>query len=432
MAIEVRMPALSPTMEKGALAKWLVAVGDHVKAGDLLAEIETDKATIEFESADDGRVAALSVAEGTEDILVGSVIATLAEEDDDALDRVEAPTAAAPPVVPLPAPSTRTPESANVPNASEPDADTAPSPRVLPGDLIKATPLAARIASARGIDLEGISGTGPDGRIVKADLEPKLVPASVPVSSLMAAPASRAEADARAPIPDIPHTVAKLSNMRKTIARRLVQSKREAPHIYLTVDIKLDALLELRGALNATLESRGIKLSVNDMLIKAQAVALMQTPSCNVMFSGEELVSFQRADIAVAVSIPNGLITPVIVAADRKTLSVIAAEMKDFASRAKAGKLKPEEYSGGTASLSNMGMLGIKQFDAVINPPQGMILAIGAAEKRACVGDDGGFAAQTVMSATGSFDHRAIDGADGAAFMTAFKSLVETPIRLIA
>ncbi|WP_420141279.1 2-oxo acid dehydrogenase subunit E2, partial [Sphingomonas sp.] len=248
--------------------------------------------------------------------------------------------------------------------------------------------------------------------------------------------AAQAEAPRAAPAPaaapeGVPSETVKLSNMRKTIARRLTESKQTVPHIYLTVDINLDALLKLRTELNKGLESRGVKLSVNDMLIKAQAVALMEVPSCNVQFGGDSLIQFKRADISVAVSIPGGLITPVVTGADTKSLSAIATEIKDLAARAREGKLQPHEYAGGTASLSNMGMYGIKQFEAIINPPQAMILAIGAGEKRPYVVGDA-LQIATVMSATGSFDHRAIDGADGAAFMAAFKRLVENPLGMLA
>jgi pyruvate dehydrogenase E2 component (dihydrolipoamide acetyltransferase) len=281
-----------------------------------------------------------------------------------------------------------------------------------------------------------VSGSGPRGRIVKADVDsakPGAAPAAqaesaAPVVTAAAAPVPAAKP---ATVPDIPHESTKLSNVRKTIARRLTESKQTVPHIYLTVNIRLDALLKLRGELNKSLESRGVKLSVNDLLIKAQAVALMQVPTCNVMFTPDQLITFQRADISVAVSTPSGLITPIIVGANTASLSSISTQMKDLAARARDGKLKPEEYQGGTASISNMGMFGITQFDAVINPPQAMILAVGAGEKRPyVVGDE--LTVATVMSATGSFDHRAIDGADGAQFMKAFKHLVENPLGMLA
>ena len=297
---------------------------------------------------------------------------------------------------------------------------------------MKASPLARRLAQARGLDLGAISGSGPGGRIVKADIE-RAVTGGAPAA---AAPASAAPAQAPA-VPsaavetDIPHETVKLSNMRKTIARRLTEAKQTIPHIYLTVDIRLDALLKLRAEINQGLESRGIKVSVNDMLIKGLAASLMEVPECNVSIAGDQLLKYQRADISVAVSIPGGLITPIITGADSRSLSSISTAMTELAGRAKEGKLQPHEYQGGTASLSNMGMFGIKQFDAVINPPQGMIMAIGAGEKRPYVIDDS-LQIATVMSATGSFDHRAIDGADGARMMQAFKRLVEAPLGMVA
>ena len=297
-------------------------------------------------------------------------------------------------------------------------------------ERIIASPLAKRIAVNKGLDLTSVKGSGPNGRIVKADVEEFAggvsAPSAVHNSPPLPLPAPHAAIDT-----DIPHEVIKLSNMRKTIARRLTESKQRVPHIYLTVDVRLDALLKLRGELNASLEARGIKLSVNDMLIKALALALVQVPKCNVSFAGDNMLQYTRADISVAVSVPTGLITPIITDAANKSLSKISTEVGELAARAKEGKLQPHEYQGGTASISNMGMMGIKQFDAVINPPQGMILAVGAGEKRPYIVDDA-LAIATVMSATGSFDHRAIDGADGAMFMKVFKELVEKPLGLVA
>jgi pyruvate dehydrogenase E2 component (dihydrolipoamide acetyltransferase) len=309
-----------------------------------------------------------------------------------------------------------------------------PQPAAAPraeGDRVKASPLARRLAQAQNVDLNSLQGTGPGGRIVRADVDaavgkgPAAAPAAAPTPATAHAVAPGVIEQA------IPHEAIKLSNMRKTIARRLTESKQQVPHIYLTVDIQLDALLKLRGELNAGLESRGVKLSVNDLLIKALAQALIEVPECNVSFAGDQLFKYSRADISVAVSIPAGLITPIIVGADTKSVSAISTEMKDLAGRAKEGKLQPQEYQGGTASLSNMGMYGIKQFEAVINPPQGMIMAIGAGEKRPYVINDS-LQIATVMSATGSFDHRAIDGADGAKLMQAFKRLVENPLGMLA
>jgi pyruvate dehydrogenase E2 component (dihydrolipoamide acetyltransferase) len=419
MAIELKMPALSPTMEEGTLARWLVKAGDTVKSGDLIAEIETDKATMEFEAVDEGVVTEILVAEGSDGVKVGTVIAMIQGEDD-------APAAA--PKVAAPAPI------AEAPSAPAPIATSAPAPVSVAkadGDRIKASPLAKRIATELGVDLSTITGTGPNGRIVKEDVEAASTDAPAKAAVPAAAPAPIA---ASAPVVadgSIPHEAVKLSNMRKTIARRLTESKQTVPHIYLTVDVRLDVLLKLRGELNASLEGRGIKLSVNDMLIKALALALTQVPKCNVSFAGDTMLQYSRADISVAVSVPTGLITPIVVDAANKSLSTISTEIGALAAKAKEGKLQPHEYQGGTASISNMGMMGIKQFEAVINPPQAMIMAIGAGEKRPYVVDDA-LAIATVMSATGSFDHRAIDGADGAELMKVFKELVEKPLGLVA
>ncbi|MES2453245.1 MAG: 2-oxo acid dehydrogenase subunit E2, partial [Pseudomonadota bacterium] len=374
MSIEIKMPALSPTMEEGTLAKWLVKEGDIVKSGDLMAEIETDKATMEFEAVDEGVIGKILVAEGTDNVKVGTVIATLLAEGESA-DSAPAPKAAAPKEEPkAEAPKQ---EAAPAPVAEAPKQAATPAVAAS-GDRVKASPLARRIAAEKGVELSALAGSGPNGRIVKADVEgakPGAAPAAVAVSASEAV----APAPARpAVVPDIPHTAEKLSNIRKTIARRLTESKQTVPHIYLTVDIRLDKLLKLRTEFNAALESRGVKLSVNDLLIKALGVSLIQVPKCNVMFTPDQLISFQRADISVAVSTPSGLITPIIAEADTKGLAAISEQMKDLATRARDNKLKPEEYQGGTASLSNMGMFGIKQFEAVINPPQGMIMAIGA------------------------------------------------------
>jgi pyruvate dehydrogenase E2 component (dihydrolipoamide acetyltransferase) len=307
---------------------------------------------------------------------------------------------------------------------------------------VKVSPLARRLAANDGLDLSAIKGSGPGGRIVKADLAgaPKGGAAPAPAAAAPTASAPKAAAPAAAPAPatssptdyPTPHEQVKLSGMRKTIARRLTESKQTVPHIYLTVDVRLDALLKLRGELNDALSSRGVKLSVNDMLVKALGVALMQVPECNVQFQGDTMLKFSRADVSVAVSIPGGLITPIVTSADTKSLAAISTEMKDLADRAKAGKLQPSEYQGGTASLSNMGMMGITQFDAVINPPQGMILAVSAGEKRPWVFPGDVLGVATAMYVTGSFDHRAIDGADGARLMSAFKTLVEKPLGLVA
>ena len=433
MPIAIKMPALSPTMEEGTLAKWLVKVGDTVKSGDIMAEIETDKATMEFEAVDEGTITAISVAEGTEGVKVGTVIATIAGEDE---DTSPAPVAMAAP----------RPETTSVPAQAGTSRVTAPA-RVRPPeapasageqsktseDRVIASPLAKRIAADCGIDLKTVQGSGPHGRIVKADVEG--APAKAGASGVGVQPAAApASAGApAAPTPDfgIPYEAEKLNNIRKVIARRLTEAKQTIPHIYLTVDVRLDALLKLRGELNKALEADGVKLSVNDLLIKALAKALIRVPKCNVSFAGDELRIFSRADISVAVAAPSGLITPIIVDAATKGVAQISTEMKALADKAKAGKLQPHEYQGGTASLSNLGMFGIKQFDAVINPPQGMIMAVGAGEPRPFV-VDGALSVASVMSATGSFDHRAIDGADGAQLMQAFKDLIEQPLGLVA
>ena len=417
MSIAIKMPALSPTMEEGTLTKWLVKVGDKVAAGDIMAEIETDKATMEFEAVDEGIIADIAVAEGTEGVKVGTVIATLAEEGEDPQSVKAA--GGAPEAVPAPAPAPAAQAPAPTPAPAAAPAP-APSPPAATGDRVIASPLAKRIAAEKGISLAGVQGSGPHGRIVKADVEGAKPGAIAPTATPAAAQPG-----------EIPHEVEKLSGMRKTIARRLTESKQTIPHIYLTVDIQLDKLLKLRAEINDALASQGVKVSVNDLLIKALAKALLAVPVCNVQFAGDNLLKFSRADISVAVSIPGGLITPIVVDAGTKTVSQISTEMKDLAERAREHKLQPHEYQGGTASLSNMGMFGIKQFEAVINPPQAMIMAIGSGEKRPYV-VDGALSVATVMSATGSFDHRAIDGADGAQLMKVFKELCEKPLGLVA
>ena len=460
MPIELKMPALSPTMEEGTLAKWLVKEGDQVSSGDILAEIETDKATMEFEAVDEGTVLKILVAEGSDGVKVGTPIAMLGEEGEEASAAPaqaaapanavkEQPSPAQPaaggsyaPTIAPPAPGGgETPAAPAAPVQSGGDSGDAgyrppPIPKGEPADRsndgarIKASPLARRLAEAQGIDLSTITGSGPGGRIVRADLGDKAGGRPSQAQVAAAAPAPQPQA-AQVDPGSIPHEAVKLSNMRKTIARRLTESKQQIPHIYLTLDVQLDRLLKLRAELNDGLTARGVKLSVNDMLIKALALALIEVPECNVSFAGDQLIKYSRADIAVAVSIPNGLITPIVAGANDKTLSKISTEMGELAGRAKEGKLQPHEYQGGTASLSNMGMFGIKQFEAVINPPQGMIMAIGAGEKRPYVIDDS-LQIATVMSATGSFDHRAIDGADGARLMQAFKALCEKPMGLVA
>jgi pyruvate dehydrogenase E2 component (dihydrolipoamide acetyltransferase) len=441
MAIELKMPALSPTMEKGTLAKWLVAVGDTVKAGDLLAEIETDKATMEFEAVDDGKVAQLVVAEGTDDVPVGTVIAVLAEEG----EAVAASDVAAPAVPPAPSPAPASPPAAVeiaptapvVTATAAPPAPAAPKEaphavpaatarRTSPADRVRVSPLAARIADAKGLDLSAIKGTGPNGRIVRADLGIKSLlletatPASAPANVIAIA----------APPEGVPLETVKLSAMRKTIARRLSESKQTVPHFYLTARCNIDALLRLRSELNASLDGRGVKLSVNDFMMKALALALVEVPDANVQFGGDVLHRFARVDVSMAVAIEGGLVTPVIRGVDALSLSAIAQASKDLAAKARDGKLLPEDYQGGTVSISNLGMFGIDEMIPVINPPQAVILGIGAGIEQPWK-VDGALGLATIVAATASFDHRAIDGAAAARFMAAFRNLVESPLAIL-
>ncbi|MDT7934719.1 MAG: 2-oxo acid dehydrogenase subunit E2 [Sphingomonadaceae bacterium] len=483
---DILMPALSPTMEAGTLSRWLKKQGDPVKPGDVLAEIETDKATMEVEAIDEGTLTRIVVPDGTEDVKVGALIAVIAAEgegeDVGAFDATGEANASPPRLAgdgPGAAPTgtaLRNGEVAAAPaggfvaqDGGEVAANTSPPPAG--AERVKASPLAKRLAELRGIELSALTGSGPGGRIVKADVDAAGASASAarPIAGQAAggsreasgeekraaqpsppppgtpdraaqpggggvkapAPAPESPAGLPAEAADIPHQAVKLSNMRKVIARRLTESKQTVPHYYLAVDVRLDALLKLRGELNASLDGQGVKLSVNDLLIKALALALRQVPDANVSFTGDSLLKFGRADISVAVAIPAGLITPIITGADQIRVSEIAMRMKELAARAKDGKLQPHEYQGGTASLSNLGMYGIKQFEAVINPPQGMILAVGAGERRPWVDGDA-IVPATIMTATGSFDHRAIDGAVGAQLMQAFRGLVEQPLTMLA
>ena len=436
MPIELKMPALSPTMEEGTLAKWLVKAGDAVRSGDILAEIETDKATMEFEAVDEGTIVAIAVPEGSEGVKVGTVIATLAGEGEPV---VPVDTVTSAPVPQTPAASAQPPA---IPAMKEPEPAPVPVPVAVTladrGNRIAASPLARRIAVQAGIDLASLAGSGPGGRIVKADVIATGAPGVAARPAAGSTPlAPSAISTTSAPVPDfgIPFEDEKLGNVRKVIARRLTEAKQTIPHIYLTVDVRLDALLKLRGELNATLAGEGagegVKLSVNDLMIKALARALERVPQCNVAFGGDVLRRYSRVDVSVAVAAPSGLITPIVTDAGGKSISAISKEMAALADKAREGKLQPHEYQGGTASLSNLGMYGIRQFDAVINPPQAMILAVGAGEKRPHVIDDA-LCVATVMSATGSFDHRAIDGADAALLMQAFRDLVEQPMTMLA
>jgi pyruvate dehydrogenase E2 component (dihydrolipoamide acetyltransferase) len=430
MAIALTMPALSPTMETGTLAKWLVKVGDQVESGTILAEIETDKATMEFESIDDGVVAKLLIDEGSEDIPVGQLIAVLLEDGDDAsaADAIAAdapapktaPAAAeAAPKPASPAPAAAKPEATPTPAApaQAPAATPVKAPAAKSGDRVFASPLAKRIAEQSGYDISQIPGSGPRGRVIKRDVE-AYSPAAAP-----AAASGMVSMDDDAPYEEI-----KLSNMRKTIAKRLTESKQTVPHFYLSVDVELDNLLAARKGLNAM--SDDYKISVNDFVIKACAAALMKVPAANVQFMGDTMRQFKRADISVAVAIDGGLITPVVKGANQKGLRQISDETKDLAKRAHEGKLAPEEYAGGTFSISNMGMMGVKQFDAVINPPQAAILAVGAGEQRPVV-KNGALSVATVMTITLSCDHRAIDGAVGAEFLAAVKMFLQEPSAML-
>lgn len=453
MPINITMPALSPTMEEGNLAKWLVKEGDKVSPGDVIAEIETDKATMEVEAVDEGTVAKLVVPAGTEGVKVNAVIAILAADGEDAGAAAKggdaAPVASAPKAEAAPAAAVA-PAPAAAPVAAAPAAKpAATNGAAVSGDARSfASPLARRIAKDAGVDLSAVTGTGPHGRVVKADVE-----AAIAGGGAKAAPAAKAPAGAPAAAPAakgmsddqvlklfeegsyelIPH-----DNMRKTIARRLVEAKSTIPHFYLTLDCDIDALLALRTQLNAAAptvktdkgEVPAYKLSVNDMIIKAMALALKAVPDANVSWTDQAMVKHKHADVGVAVSIPGGLITPIIRQADIKTLSVISNEMKDLAVRARNRKLKPEEYQGGTSAVSNLGMFGIKDFSAVINPPHATILAVGAGEPRPVV-KGGEIKIANVMSVTLSTDHRAVDGALGAELLAAFKRLIENPMGML-
>ncbi|MER9769731.1 pyruvate dehydrogenase complex dihydrolipoamide acetyltransferase [Mesorhizobium sp. M0189] len=470
MPINITMPALSPTMEEGNLSKWLVKEGDKVSPGDVIAEIETDKATMEVEAVDEGTVAKLVVPAGTEGVKVNALIAVLAAEGEDAASaaksgdgaapaKAEATQEKAPISPPVGEMSTKSTEGGAVPPAAGSEAPPSGLPAISPtrGEIsqsangrIFASPLARRIAKEAGVDVSAVTGSGPHGRVVRADVE-----AAISSGGAKAAPAAKAAAAgapapaAAAPKPMSDEQVLKLfaegsyelvphDNMRKTIARRLVEAKTTIPHFYLTLDCELDALLALRTQINAAApvkktekgETPAYKLSVNDMVIKALAMALMAVPDANASWTENAMVKHKHADVGVAVSIPGGLITPIIRRADEKTLSVISNEMKDLAGRARSRKLKPEEYQGGTTAVSNLGMFGIKDFSAVINPPHATILAVGAGEQRAVV-KNGEIKIATIMSVTLSTDHRAVDGALGAELLVAFKRMVENPMGML-
>ena len=427
---DILMPALSPTMEEGVLAKWNVKVGDTVKSGDVIAEIETDKATMEVEAVDEGVVDAIVVPAGTEGVKVNAVIATLKGEGG-----ASAPPPQPSPVkgegadakIPLPSREREGPApKAGEGEGSAPPATKSPSP---PTERVFATPLARRIASQKGVDLLAIKGSGPHGRIVKADVETAQSGAAKPT----AAPAEHRPVQSLEQMGIAPgsYDLIPLDGMKKTIARRMTDSFRDIPHFPLTIDLEIDGLLAARAKINAALEKRGVKVSVNDLVIKAVALALKIVPEANASYTPEGIALHHRCDIAVAVAIDGGLITPIVRAAEDRTLADIATSMKDLAERARTRKLKPEEFQGGTFSISNLGMMGIKSFASIINEPQGCILSVGVGEKRAVVKNDA-LAIATVMTVTLTCDHRVLDGAIGARFLQAFKGLIEDPITMLA
>ena len=432
MPNEILMPALSPTMEEGTLAKWLVKEGDTVSSGDLIAEIETDKATMEFEAVDEGVMGKILIAEGTEGVKVNSPIAVLLEEGENADDIA----------VSTKAPEAQKASDATVEVSAPAAAETAAPPASPPattntGTRIFATPLARRIAKDKGLDLTQIKGSGPHGRIVKADVEtaksgtaPK--PTGAPITaapSLAAGPATDAVLKM---YEGREFEEVNLDGMRKTIAARLTEAKQSVPHFYLRRDINLDSLLKFRSQLNKGLETREIKLSINDFIIKACALALQQVPDANAVWAGDRILKMRASDVAVAVAIDGGLFTPVLKDAEAKTLSSLSAEMKDLANRARERKLAPHEYQGGAFAISNLGMFGIDNFDAIINPPQGAILAVGSGVKKPIVGEDGEIKTATIMSVSMSVDHRVIDGALGAHLLTAIVTNLENPMMMLA
>jgi pyruvate dehydrogenase E2 component (dihydrolipoamide acetyltransferase) len=429
MSTEILMPALSPTMAEGKLARWLKKEGDAVKSGDVLAEIETDKATMEFEAVDEGVLARILVPEGAEGVKVNAPIAVLAEEGEDVSKAGVSPGARAstPAASPQPAPA------AGVAAPSVAGGTPAlPAKHDAPGNRVFASPLARRIAKDRGIDLAGVKGSGPHGRIVKADVDghEAAAPAAIAAERAVAAAPPKPAPAAKPALPELgpPYTEVPNSTMRKTIARRLTEAKATIPHFYLTVDCDIDPLLKLRTDLNSRLD--GGKLSVNDLLIRCVALALRKVPAANASWTDSAIRLYSEVDISIAVATPGGLITPIIKSADKKGLGTISAEMKDLATRARDGKLKPEEYQGGGFTISNLGMFGIREFAAIINPPQGCILAVGAGEQRPVV-KNGALAVATMMTCTLSVDHRVVDGAVGAEFLAAFKKLVEDPLSLM-
>ena len=446
MAIEILMPALSPTMEEGTLAKWLVKEGDEVKSGDLIAEIETDKATMEFEAVEEGIVGKLLVAEGTEGVKVNTPICIIGEEGE---DMSSAPAPKSKESVKDQGDTLSADKAETAAPASKPAAAPASAPEAAPaakdGSRLFATPLARRIAKDKGLDLATIKGSGPHGRIIKADVENATAQPAAALAAA-AAPASAAPAAATGAIaatgPSTEQVIkmyegrtfkeVKLDGMRKIIASRLTEAKQTVPHFYLRRDIELDALLKFRSQLNKTLEPRGVKLSVNDFIIKACALALQEIPEANAVWAGDRVLQMTASDVAVAVAIEGGLFTPVLQDAETKSLSALSAQMKDLAARARDRKLAPHEYQGGSFAISNLGMFGIDNFDAIINPPHSAILAVGAGAKKPIVGADGEIKVATVMSTTLSVDHRVIDGAMGANLLNAIKANLENPMGMLA
>jgi len=445
MPINITMPALSPTMEEGNLAKWLVKEGDKVKSGDVIAEIETDKATMEVEAVDEGIVAKIVVPAGTEAVKVNALIAILAEEGEDVAAAAAGGGSSAPKAEAAPAPKAEAaPAPATAAAVAPAPAAASAAPAASSGERVFASPLARRLAKEAGLDLKAVSGSGPKGRVVKSDVEKavstggaKAAPAPAAASTAAAAPVMAKGASEEAVLKNfaegsyelVPH-----DGMRKTIAKRLQEAKQTIPHFYVSVDCELDALLALRAQLNAAAPEKdgkpAYKLSVNDMVIKALALALRDVPDANVSWTDTNMVKHKHADVGVAVSIPGGLITPIIRKAEEKSLSTISNEMKDLGKRAKDRKLKPEEYQGGTTAVSNMGMMGVKSFSAVVNPPHATILAVGAGEERVVV-KNGEMKIANVMTVTLSTDHRCVDGALGAELLGAFKRYIENPMGML-
>ncbi|AUH32490.1 pyruvate dehydrogenase complex dihydrolipoamide acetyltransferase [Paracoccus tegillarcae] len=441
MPIEILMPALSPTMEEGTLAKWLVKEGDTVSSGDIMAEIETDKATMEFEAVDEGTIGKILIEEGSAGVKVNTPIAVLLEDGESADDIGDTSSKAAPAKDDDAEAKDETPKDDAPKEADSGGSKAAPAPSSDKGDRIFASPLARRIAKDKGLDLGSIKGSGPHGRIVKADVQ-DAKPGAAPAKAADAAKADAPKAAAAAPAGPSAETILKmyadreteevaLDGMRRTIAARLTDAKQTIPHFYLRRSAKLDALMKFRGTLNKQLEARGVKLSVNDFIIKACALALQEVPDANAVWAGDRILKLKPSDVAVAVAIEGGLFTPVLKDAQQKTLSTLSAEMKDLAGRAKNKKLAPHEYQGGSFAISNLGMFGIENFDAVINPPHGAILAVGSGIQTPVV-EDGEVVIRNVMSMTLSVDHRVIDGALGAQLLKAIVEHLENPMGMLA